>query len=163
MSVQHAAPGIAAAPKTRPPRRWTRPRTRIWHWSLHTRPASGANAAESHALHARAAQLVALAYRARLARNIESIVARAEPPYTLTAAAPVRRPALLEARAEVLGPAERLRAVADPRPQRVALAADLLTDTAGPLSNPEADEHIEDAARRASDALERPVLPVARC
>ena len=163
VSVQHAAPGFAAAPKTRPPRRWTRLRTHSWHWSLDTRPASGANAAGSHALRARAAQLVAPAYRARLARNIESIVARAEPPYTLTAAAPVRRRALLEARAEVLGAGGLLRAVVDSRPQGVALAADLLTDTAGPLSNPEADEHIEDAARRASDALERPVPAVARC
>jgi hypothetical protein len=50
----------------------------------------------------------------------------------------------------------------DPRPQGVALAADLLNDTAGPLYNPDADERIEDAARRASDALERPVPPVAR-
>ena len=154
-SQQHRRPGHRAAGRACGPASGT--------GRVDTRPASGANAAGSHALQARAAQLVAPAYRARLARNIESIVARAEPPYTLTAAAPVRRRALLEARAEVLGPAERLRAVADPRPQGVALAADLLTDTAGPLSNPEADEHIEDAARRASDALERPVPAVARC
>jgi hypothetical protein len=88
-------------------------RTRIWHWSLDTRLASGVSPAESHALRARAAQLVAPTYRARLARNIESLVAPAERPFTLTAAAPIRRRALLEARAEVLALAERLRAVAD--------------------------------------------------
>ena len=97
-----------------------------------------------------------------LASNIESLVARAELPYTLTSTAPIRRRALLEARADVLALAERLRMVADPRPQGIALAADLLTDSAGPLYNHDADERVEDAARRASDALERPVPPVAR-
>ena len=160
MSVQHATAGFATAPNTRPARRWTRLRTHIWHWSLDTRLASGANPAESDALQTRAAQLVAPAYRARLARNIESLVTRAELPYTLTSTAPIRRRALLEARAEVLALAERLRTVAYPRPQGVALAADLLTDSAGPLYNREADERIEDAARRASDALESPVPPI---
>ena len=94
-SQQHRRPGHRAAGRACGPASGT--------GRVDTRPASGANAAGSHALQARAAQLVAPAYRARLARNIESIVARAEPPYTLTAAAPVRRRALLEARAEVLG------------------------------------------------------------
>jgi hypothetical protein len=49
---------------------------------------------------------------------------------------------------------ERLRDVAGPRPQGVALALKLLTDVAGPLYNHDAGESSEQAARAASSALD---------
>ena len=85
---------------------------------------------------------MAPAYRARLAANLELVVARAEEPYALTTAAALRR-----------GPLREARDAGDPRPQGVALALKLLTDVAGPLYDPAAEERIDDTARRAASAL----------
>ena len=153
MALSHAAPGIPAARRIDPPRWWARVRARAWHWSLDSRIASGADPRTSPALQARAEQLVAPPYRARLAANLELVVAGADEPYALTTAAALRRGPLREARDAVLALAARLRDAGDTRPQGVAIAVSLLTDVAGPLYNPAAEDGIDDTARRATAAL----------
>ena len=152
MALSHAAPGIPAARRIDPPRWWARVRARAWHWSLDSRIASGADPRTSAALQARAEQLVAPAYRARLAANLELVVARAEEPYALTTAAALRRGPLREARDAVLALAARARrrrsapAGRRARPQPAHRRG-------GAADDPAAEERIDDTARRAASAL----------
>ena len=150
-------PGFGTGTDTRPTRRWTRLRTRIWHrsldgsaWRVEPPPRRVGRAADARG---------ALVRRPRIAHGSpEHRVARRPRRTALHADldGPIRRRALLEARAEVLALAERLRTVAYPRPQGVALAADLLPTARVRSTTAKPTSGIEDAARRASDALESP-------
>jgi hypothetical protein len=106
----------------------------------------------AHAL--RADQLAAAHTREELAEALESVVLTAQrPPAALTAAAPLRRDAIVADRSALEQLARRLRAPRPVRARGVALTRRLLTDGAGPLYAG-GDASVAQAARRALHHLE---------
>jgi hypothetical protein len=103
----------------------------------------------------RAARLGARGVRALLARGRERTVeAAAEPPTTFSAAAPLRRAAILDAAAELQILATLMREVDHASPAGVARARLLLIEGTGPLySDTGEPDAIRRAARAAADAL----------
>jgi hypothetical protein len=93
--------------------------------------------------------------RRRLAKGLESAVARAEQGHApFSAAVPVARDAAGEARGVLLDLAERLRAPRPADPDGVLLARELLLDGAGPLYAPAGPGALRAAALRALRAMD---------
>jgi hypothetical protein len=103
----------------------------------------------------REARMVSAHARTRLAKRLEDAIARADrPPARFSAAVPVSRGAVLEARGALLDLAERLRAPRPVYPDGVRLARQLLVDGAGPLYVPTERGDLRAAALLALGALD---------
>jgi hypothetical protein len=101
------------------------------------------------------ARMVSERSRRRLAEALEQSVTRAEQPRSgLTAAVPVARDAVRDAREALLDLAERLRAPRPVDPDGMRLARSLLIDGASPLYVPITRGELRGAAMRALGALD---------
>jgi hypothetical protein len=127
---------------------WLRPR-------LDAALAAGADPADRASLALRAEQLLDPRRRARFARSLLRAIESSEPHRlpSRSAAVPVSRAAVLEARPALLALASDLTERSHPAPQGVALAITLLTDGDGPLYRPATPGALRDAAERARAAL----------
>jgi hypothetical protein len=103
---------------------------------LDARLAAGEDPASDPALTLRSAQLVSAAGRRELARDLERALRHSGRGQSLSAAVPVNQEALAAARPAIEQLIAALRGRAAPRPQGVALAAQLLTEPASPLYTP---------------------------
>jgi hypothetical protein len=112
----------------------------------------GADPAGSRELSLRAGQLTRRRRRLSLAAALERAMAAAERPRG-GAAIPVHRPAVRQARGELLGLARDLVERAQPAPRGVALTSRLLSDGDGPLYRPGRNGDLSLAAIRARRAL----------
>jgi hypothetical protein len=128
-------------------------RARLQHHSLDRQIAGGAELADP-LLTERARQLIRPRMRARVASDIERLVAdthRRDP--RLTAAVPVCRHAIREARPDLIGLASSLRAPDASSPKGVARALILLSDDEGPVFNPRCDHSLRTEVQAAETAL----------
>jgi hypothetical protein len=122
--------------------------------SLVRRLAAGASPSDSPELARRAQQLSRHRHRRQLASGLERMIDAAEErPYPHSASVPLRREAILNARAPLLGLAFELRDGAEVSAQGVALVEQLLRDGGSPLYTETPDETLEGAIRRARAAL----------
>jgi hypothetical protein len=104
---------------------------------------------------AREARMVSAHARARLAKQLEDAIVRADRPHAqFSAVVPVSRAAVYEARGALLDLAERLRAPRRVDPDGVRLARELLVDGCGPLYAPAEPGDLRAAALRALRALD---------
>jgi hypothetical protein len=104
---------------------------------------------------AREARMVSAHARARLAGHLEDAITRADRPHgPFSAAVPVCRVAVHEARGALLDLAERLRGPRPVAPHGVRLAQELLVDGAGPLYVPADRGDLRAAALLALRALD---------
>jgi hypothetical protein len=129
---------------------------RVWlrRSSLDSRLAQGASPDEAPELEARATQLVSKRSRCGLATGIERAVeAAAEPGGTFSSSAPLNRPEIQSARAELLQLAGELRSPGPLQPRGVALTEQLLTHGDSPLYGPSAEGSLRDVVRHARTAL----------
>jgi hypothetical protein len=118
--------------------------------ALDRRLAAGASPESSVPLALHAARLCEPTEREMLARSLTRIVAAADAPMARRLAAPVHRPAVLSARAELATIADRL-AASDPIEVRgVALIRTLVADGAGPLYRSAPPERLR---RKLTDVL----------
>jgi hypothetical protein len=106
---------------------------------------------------ARDERIAAVPARRRLAEALEGAIERSERGYTpFSAAVPVNRQAVRDARSTLLDLAERLRAPRAADPAGVRLARALLTDGGGPLYAAGHPGDLRAAALRALFALDGP-------
>jgi hypothetical protein len=105
-------------------------RVRLFHWELDQRLAAGADASASPELAARAAQLVSLRHRQRLADGLERIVrtADAAPHPTFSVVLGTARDQVVEARGSLLFLTHVLRNADRVAPRGAAIVDRLLTD-----------------------------------
>ena len=129
-----------------------RARTALHHARLDAALAAGADPTESRELSLRAGQLTGRKRRLGLAASLEHAGEAAERPRG-GAAVPVHRPAVREARAELLSLARELVERPHLSPRGVALTSALLSDGTGPLYRPAATADLAAAAARARQAL----------
>ena len=102
----------------------------------------------------RAEQLRSARCRRSFAAGIRRIVEAAEePPSSFTAAVPVRRQEILEARADLTDLADLLRSEDNLQVRGLALLEPLLTSADSPLFNPSPEETLEHTVRRIRAAL----------
>lgn len=129
-----------------------RVRTALHRVRLDSALAAGADPAESRELSLRAGQLTGRKRRQGLAASLEHAVEAAERPRG-GASVPVHRPAVREARAELLCLARELVERPHLSPRGVVLVTKLLSDGAGPLYRPGANADLAAAVARARHAL----------
>jgi hypothetical protein len=132
-SVAHPSPFRG---QQRPPGVLARVRRRLRRDGLDRAIAAGANPASSHDLAARSSELVGDEVRSATAAEIEAVVAQAdEPPHPrrLSAAVPLARAALEEARPLLTGLVLDLREGDHVTPRGVAQARALIRDGGSPL------------------------------
>ena len=114
--------------------------SRVWLFrrELDRRIAEGADPASSPALERRARQLVAPAFRARMAAGLRHAIAVAEQPWRhrRSAQVPVQRSAILNERAQLLGLAHLLTEEETVTARGVARVEELLTSGRSPLYFP---------------------------
>ncbi len=130
---------------------WQRPR-------LDAKLAAGVNPLSTPELMLRGEQLADPQRRARFARSLRRAIDSAElPPHhrlpLYSAAIPVCRAAVLEARPTLLALADDLDEMRHPDPMGVALTIRLLSDGGGPLYRPWTPSELTGAAERARAAL----------
>lgn len=89
-----------------------------------------------------------------LAKGLERVVAEAERPYVPSAAVPIDRRAVREARAALLELAASVRSETDAPPSAFDAVRRLLVDVDGPMFHPMHPSQLRSAAERARDALE---------
>jgi hypothetical protein len=124
---------------------------------LDRRLADGADPLASPSLARRAAILLKQRTRRRLAGGVEKAVLEAEDPRPhspVSAAIPVQRRAVLNARSELLLLAAALRTAPDPQPRGIAAVSVLLSDGAGPLFTEHPAHALGSAVRRATTWVE---------
>jgi hypothetical protein len=122
--------------------------------ALDDRLVAGVDPEASFALRLRAAQITSERSRARLASGLHRVLEAAEePPFTLSARAPLRRREILAARGVLEALARELRCDRAVRAQGVVRAQRLLTDVRGPLYLARSADNIERVARAARDSL----------
>lgn len=128
-------------------------RVAVWWRRPSLDRALAAGASDSALLRIRGEQLVTVQTRTRIADGIELAMAdeaaRARRPH----GSPVQRVALALAHPELVWLVAALRTAADPPPQAVAMALELVTDDAGPLYTPSSAGALRDTARRISAQL----------
>jgi hypothetical protein len=118
---------------------------------LDRRLAEGADPHGDRLLKLRAARLVTPASRALVANGLERVVASVDKPKSpLSAAAPVRRRPVRDARHDLMTLADDLRRMAAPNPRGVAMAERLITDPGSPLYCATSSEEVERAVRAAT-------------
>jgi hypothetical protein len=132
--------------------RLLRVRTALHRVRLDAALAAGADPTESRELSLRAGQLTGRKRRRGLAASLEQAVEAAEHRRG-GAAVPVHRPAVREARAELLCLARELVERPHLSPRGVALTTTLLSDGTGPLYRPAAKGELAAAVARARHAL----------
>jgi hypothetical protein len=125
---------------------------------LDTALAAGADPSDRDDLALRAQQLIDPRRRARFARALRRAIQSTEPATHLrlparSAAVPVARAAVLEARPLLLALADDLEELPQLSPRGVALAVALLTNGDGPLYRPSAPAALREAAAHARAAL----------
>ena len=123
--------------------------------SLAGRLAAGASPSDSPELARRAEQLRSPRNRRILATSLEGVIdAAEEPPRPYSSSVPLRRAAILEERAGLIGLAAELRDTGTPVNVRgVALVDKLLSDGGSPLYTESPDETLEGAIGHARAAL----------
>jgi hypothetical protein len=126
-------------------------RARWFGADLDRRLAEGADPHGDRLLKLRARRLVTPASRALVATGLERVVASVDKPKSpLSAAIPVRRRPVREARPDLLALANDLRRMAVPNPRGVAMAERLITDPGSPLYCATSSEEIQRAVRAAT-------------
>jgi hypothetical protein len=127
-------------------------RTALRRGRLDAALAAGADPTESRELSLRAGQLTGRKRRLDLAASLEHAVEAAERPHR-GSAVPVHRPAVREARVELLFLIHELVERPHLSPRGVVLTTTLLRDGAGPLYRPAAIADLAAAVERARQAL----------
>jgi hypothetical protein len=127
---------------------------RLGRFSLDRALAEGADPSSSRRLARRAKQLCGRSVRCELATEIERMIeAAAEPPRPLSAAVPLNRRAIEEARPLLLTLADDLRTDQPVKAHGVAIARQLLMDGGSPLYGSVDPAQLEQEIRRARAAL----------
>jgi hypothetical protein len=122
---------------------------------LDARLAAGEDPGSDRALSLRGAQLVSQRGRNEVARDLERALSPARRGQSVSAAIPINEEALAAARPAIEQLIAALRSSATAQPQGVALAAQLLTEAAGPLYAPADTGALHRAARTSLLALTR--------
>lgn len=126
-------------------------RVRLGAADLDRRLAEGADPHSDRLLELPAARLVTPASRALVATGLERVVASVDKPNgPLSAAIPVRRRAVRNARVDLMTLADDLRRTAAPNPRGVAMAERLITDPGSPLYRAMSGEQVRHAVRAAT-------------
>jgi hypothetical protein len=131
-------------------------RGRVWlhRRALDAKLAQGVLPSSSPELEHRAEQLLSRRCRRSFAAGIERIIEAAEePPSSFTAAVPVRRAEVLEARAQLTNLADLLRSEDTLQVRGLALLEPFLTSGDSPLFHPNPEESLDHTARRVRAAL----------
>jgi hypothetical protein len=152
MSTSVAHPHTAGREGRKP--RFLRGRVWLHRRALDARLAQGDLPSSSPELIHRAEQLRSARCRRSFEAGIRRIVEAAEePPSSFTAAVPVRRQEILEARADLTDLADLLRSEDNLQVRGLALLEPLLTSGDSPLFNPSPEETLEHTVRRIRAAL----------
>jgi hypothetical protein len=152
MSASVASPH--AAPREGRRTRFLRGRVWLHRGELDRRLAQGDLPSSNPELDYRAEQLLSSRCRRSFASGIRRIIEAAEePPSSFTAAVPVRRSEILDARAELTELADLLRAEDSLQIRGLALLEPFLTSGASPLFHPNPEESLDHTVRRIRAAL----------
>jgi hypothetical protein len=134
--------------------RWLPVRVWLHRRSLKRALAAGADPGSSPELAYRAEQLTSHRCRRALAASLHRTLREAlEPPAPFTAAVPLQRREILEARDDIERLAQDLLAPGDMPARGVVLVQDLLTQGSSPLFTPGPEGQLERAVRQARAAL----------